>query len=291
MKKIQKVIIPAAGLGTRFLPVTKASPKEMLPIVDKPLIQYATEEAVEAGINEIIFILSDKKSSITEHFDKDHALENELRLREQNELLDILRNIIPPDVTCTYIKQSKPLGLGHAVSCAKRIVGDDPFAVLLPDDLIKCEGEGCLRQMVREYEKSRKAIIAVQKVSIEHSKRYGIIKPGKKDNGRVEVLGIVEKPDPKQAFSNLGVIGRYIFPASIMSILEMTPVGVGNEIQLTDAIATLVSQGMVEAYEFNGIRFDCGSKLGFLQANVEFGTEHEEVGFQFCHWLSRKFIE
>ena len=290
MDKVRKVIIPAAGLGTRFLPATKASPKEMLTVVDKPLIQYAAEEAVEAGITELIFVIGKNKGVIAEHFDKSYALESELRKQNKIGLLECINKIIPPEISCSYVPQSDALGLGHAVLCAASTVGDQPFAVLLPDDLVKSSGPGCLKQMIEEYEKCGKAIVAVQQIPPEQSVRYGIIDPGDRVGRIWKVKDIIEKPRPEKSPSDLGVVGRYIFTGKILSELRRLPTGAGNEIQLTDAIAAIASQGEVNAYEFSGARYDCGSKLGFIQANVAYAIDHPEIGSDLKSWLSNRFV-
>jgi len=289
LDKVRKVVIPAAGLGTRFLPATKASPKEMLTIVDKPLIQYAAEEAVEAGMTELVFVVGRNKGVVAAHFDKSYELERELQKRNKIDLLECVNKIIPPEVSCSYVRQAEALGLGHAVLCASSIVSDQPFAVLLPDDLIKSKGTGCLAQMIEEYEKCQKAIVAVQPIPPEQSVRYGIIEPGERVGRIWKVNDIVEKPQPELAPSNLGVVGRYIFPGNILSILRRLRAGTGNEIQLTDAIAAIARQGGVNAYEFTGARYDCGSKLGFVQANIAYGMEHSEIGSDLKDWLSDRF--
>ncbi|MCB1749144.1 MAG: UTP--glucose-1-phosphate uridylyltransferase GalU [Gammaproteobacteria bacterium] len=287
-QRVRKAVFPVAGLGTRFLPATKASPKEMLPIVDKPLIQYAAEEAVEAGIEELIFVTGRAKRAIPDHFDKAYELEAELEKGGKQELLDIVRNILPSNVSCIYIRQSEPLGLGHAVLCARPAVGDAPFAVILADDLIDGGQRGCLQQMVEIYDQHQAGVIAVQPVPREETRKYGIVAT-REASGRVRTIGsIVEKPAPEQAPSNLAVVGRYILPGSIMEILATTGRGAGNEIQLTDGIATLLDSHPVMAYEFAGKRYDCGSKLGYLQATVDYALRHDEVGGEFASWLAAR---
>ena len=286
--KVRKAVFPVAGLGTRFLPVTKANPKEMLPIVDKPLIQYAAEEAVAAGIEELIFVTGRAKRSIPDHFDKAYELEVELEKNNKHELLDLVRNILPPRVACIYIRQAEPLGLGHAVLCARPAVGDEPFAVVLADDLIDGGERGCLTQMVEQFEHYNSAVIAVQPVPHEDTDKYGIVEARHLNDGVSKILSIVEKPKPDVAPSNLGVVGRYVLPSEIMHILETTERGAGNEIQLTDAIATLIKHQQVLAYEFEGIRYDCGSKLGYLQATVDYALKHPEVASDFAAWLSQR---
>ena len=278
MPNVKKVVIPAAGLGTRFLPATKASPKEMLTVVDKPLIQFAAEEAFDAGITELIFIISRNKNVIEDHFDKSYELESELEKKNKRESLELVKQLVPEEVTCTYIRQAEPLGLGHAVLCAASAVNDENFAVLLPDDLIKSDNRGCLKQMLEEFEEGIDAILAVEKISLSESKKYGIIDPGAQRGRIIDVNGIIEKPQPVDATSDFGVVGRYIFTPKILSLLRDLPAGAGNEIQLTDGIASLVSGSQVKAYEFEGARYDCGSKLGFLKANVDYAIEHPIVG-------------
>ncbi len=289
MKKlVRKAVFPVAGMGTRFLPATKANPKEMLPIVDKPLIQYAAEEAVAAGIEELIFVTGRAKRSIPDHFDKAYELEVELEKNNKQDMLDLVRNIVPPHVACIYIRQAEPLGLGHAVLCARPAVGDEPFAVLLADDLIDGGAHGCLAQMVEQYEHYNSGVIAVQPVPAEDTDKYGIVAVRELDQRVSKILSIVEKPKPDVAPSQLGVVGRYVLPGEIMSILATTKRGAGNEIQLTDAIATLLERQQVLAYEFEGVRYDCGSKLGYLQATVDYALKHHEVGDGFETWLRQR---
>ncbi len=282
---VRKAVFPVAGMGTRFLPATKANPKEMLPIVDKPLIQYAAEEAVEAGIKELIFVTGRAKRSIPDHFDKAYELEAELEKNQKTEMLDIVQNILPSDVACIYIRQAEPLGLGHAVLCAKPAVGNEPFAVLLADDLIDGGARGCLKQMVDMYAHYNSAVIAVEPVPEDETHRYGIVEVKPIDERIGKIHSIVEKPKPADAPSNLGVVGRYVLPGEIMSILEQTPRGAGNEIQLTDAIATLLGRQQVLAYEFEGTRYDCGSKLGYLQATIDYALKHPELQDDFAALL------
>ena len=287
-KKIRKAIFPVAGLGTRFLPATKANPKEMLPVVDKPLIQYAAEEAVAAGIEELIFVIGRTKRAIADHFDKAYELEVELEKGNKQKLLDLVRNILPPHVACIYIRQAEPLGLGHAVLCARPAVGNEPFAVVLADDLIEGNGSGCLAQMVEQFEHYNSGVVAVQPVAPEDTDKYGIVATRPLDGRVSKILSIVEKPKPDVAPSNLGVVGRYILPAEIMQILATTRRGAGNEIQLTDAIATLIEDQQVLAYQFDGTRYDCGSKIGYLQATVDFALKHPEVAEEFGTWLRQR---
>ncbi len=284
MKRVIKAVFPVAGLGTRFLPATKASPKEMLPIVDKPLIQYAAEEALDAGIDELIFVTGRNKRSIEDHFDKAYELEAELQADGKHKLLSIVRNVLPNKASCVYIRQTEALGLGHAVLCAKQVVGDDPFAVILADDLIRSE-PGTLRQMVDLYQSSQCSVIGVQNVSRDETQSYGIVK-AKTMGPRVHAVeGIVEKPSPEKAPSTLAVVGRYILTPRIFSLLESVTPGAGGEIQLTDGIAALLSHEKVLAYEFLGKRYDCGSKFGYLQATVEYALEHPELKEKFHAYL------
>lgn len=285
IQKVRKAVFPAAGLGTRFLPATKANPKEMLPIVDKPLIQYAAEEAVAAGITDLIFIIGRTKRSIADHFDKAYELEAELEKYNKSAMLDIVRNILPPGVNCIYIRQADPLGLGHAVLCARAAVGPEPFAVLLADDLIDGARGGCLKQMVEVYEQRGGSVIAVQPVPREETNRYGIVKTNKIADhvGRIETM--VEKPRPDQAPSNLAVVGRYILTPAIFDMLETVGRGSGGEIQLTDGIAKLLDREYVYSYEFDGKRYDCGSKIGYLEATVEYALKHPELKDDFAAYL------
>ena len=284
MKRVTKVVFPVAGMGTRFLPATKASPKEMLPIVDKPLIQYAAEEAISAGIDELIFVTGRNKRSIEDHFDKAYELETELKADGKQDLLDVVQNVLPNSASCVYIRQPEALGLGHAVLCAKQVVGDDPFAVILADDLIRGE-PGVLKQMVDLYAQSQCSIIGVQTVAREDTRSYGIVK-GRKSGDRTYVMeGIVEKPLPDKAPSTLAVVGRYILSSRIFEMLERVTPGAGGEIQLTDGIAALLAHEQVLAYEFQGKRYDCGNKYGYLQATVEYALEHPELKEKFHTYL------
>ena len=287
MKTIRKAVFPVAGLGTRFLPATKASPKEMLPVVDKPLIQYAVEEAVEAGITELIFVTGRNKRSIPDHFDKAYELEAELEAKGKDKLLQLTRDIVPPHVSCIYLRQSEALGLGHAVLCAKPVVGDEPFAVILADDLIDNKSKGSVKQMVESYADHASSILAVQRVEKSETDKYGIVSLENNSDNEGFISGIVEKPSPAEAPSTLAVVGRYILNPRIFHFLENTQRGAGNEIQLTDAIAALLADEKVFAYPFDGIRYDCGSKLGYLQANVELGMKHPEIGAEFTEYLKK----
>ena len=283
--EVRKAVFPVAGMGTRFLPATKANPKEMLPIVDKPLIQYAVEEAVEAGVTELIFVTSSSKRAIEDHFDRNFELEYELEQRGKKELLEIVRNIVPKGVSSVYIRQPEALGLGHAVLCAKTVVGDDPFAVILADDLIDGGGQGCLSQMVDQFAMHRCSLLGVQTVDPQETEKYGIVSVEPEDQRVDKVRGIVEKPKSSEAPSNLGVVGRYVLTSTIFTLLEHTPRGAGGEIQLTDAIALLMDHEPVMSYRFEGIRYDCGSKLGYLQATVEYALKHPDLKADFLKYL------
>ncbi len=285
MNSISKAVFPVAGLGTRFLPVSKASPKEMLPIVDKPLIQFAVEEAAEAGITQMIFVTGRNKSAIEDHFDKAYELETELQARGKQELLAIARSVLPEHASCTYVRQSEALGLGHAILCARPVVGNDAFAVILADDLID-SAPGTLREMVDVYERETVSMIAVQDVPRAETSSYGIVDCGSADGDLRPINAIVEKPDPAQAPSTLAVVGRYLLTAQIFDHLERVRAGAGGEIQLTDGIASLLGEQRVLAHRFKGTRYDCGSKLGYLKANVDYGLRHAEVGDEFRAFLA-----
>jgi len=285
-KRIRKAVFPVAGLGTRFLPATKANPKEMLPVVDKPLIQYAAEEAVRAGIETLVFVTGRNKRSIPDHFDKAYELETELEAKGKRDRLEAVQKIIPANVSCIYIRQAEALGLGHAVLCAEPVVGDEPFAVILADDLIDDDqGKGCLAQMVDQYDSHVASILGVQRVPEENTDRYGIVSSEAVSPRLSRVRALVEKPKPADAPSNLGVVGRYILNPSIFNKLKQTRPGAGGEIQLTDAIAALMAEEPVFAYEFRGTRYDCGDKLGYLEATVEYGLKHPELGEAFAEYL------
>ena len=288
MKKIRKAIFPVAGLGTRFLPATKANPKEMLPIVDKPLIQYAAEEAVNAGIEELVFIIGRTKRSIPDHFDKAYELEAELEANGKTRMLELVQNILPASVSCIYLRQSEALGLGHAVLCSRPVVGNEPFAVILADDLIDSEPDGCLKQMIEIYEREQSGVIGVEKVPQEMISRYGVISGDEVSDGLWRVSGIVEKPKAEEAPSDIGVVGRYVLDASIFDCIEETSRGAGGEIQLTDALARQIEKRSLYAYEFSGTRYDCGNKMGYLRATVEYGMKHGEVGEEFTEFLKSK---
>ncbi|MDP3706179.1 MAG: UTP--glucose-1-phosphate uridylyltransferase GalU [Legionellaceae bacterium] len=281
---IRKAVFPIAGLGTRFLPATKASPKEMLPIVDKPLIQYAVEEAYEANIRQMIFVTGRSKRSVEDHFDTAYELEIELERKGNVELLELVNAIKPPDMQCIYVRQPRALGLGHAVLCAESSIGHEPFAVLLADDLMVGK-PGVLKQLVDFYAIHQASVIAVQSIPISETARYGIV-AGKNINHRtMDIELIVEKPRPHEAPSAMGVVGRYILTPTIFDNIRTQSSGVGGEIQLTDAIAELLKHEKVFAYQFEGTRYDCGTKLGFLQATVDFAEKHAEIGMEFSTWL------
>ena len=283
--EVKIAVFPVAGMGTRFLPATKANPKEMLPIVDKPLIQYATEEAVDAGIEILIFITGRNKVSIPNHFDKAYEIETELERRNKDKELELVQNIVPSNVKCIYIRQNQALGLGHAVLCAKPAVGNNPFAVVLADDMILSKKKGCLKQMTEKFNEHQSSIIAVEKVESENLHKYGIIQGSKINSRDWKLSGIVEKPNNNEAPSDMGVVGRYILNSSIFDILEKTKKGAGNEIQLTDAIASQILQEKVYAYEFEGERFDCGNKFGFMKATIQYGLNHKEISPQLKEYL------
>lgn len=284
-QKIRKAVFPVAGMGTRFLPATKANPKEMLTVVDKPLIQYAAEEAVSAGITELIFVTGRNKRSIADHFDKAYELEAELELKNKTALLETVKGILPKGVSCIYLRQADALGLGHAVSCARPAVGNEPFAVLLADDLIMGNGKTCLQEMVETYEYHGCSVLGAQQVPMEDTSKYGVVDAEKAGDRLWSVSGMVEKPAPEDAPSNISVVGRYILTPHIFDLLETIPRGAGGEIQLTDAIAELLRKERVLAYEFTGKRYDCGDKLGYLQANVEYALKHDELGEGFAEYL------
>ena len=287
MKRVTKAVFPVAGLGSRFLPATKASPKEMMPIVDKPLIQYAVEEAVAAGMTDLVFITGRSKRAIEDHFDKAYELETELEMRGKADLLKIVRDTVPSHVNCIYIRQAEALGLGHAVLCAASVVGDEPFAVLLADDLMigSDGGQPVLAQMTEQFQEWRASILAVQEVPAEHTKRYGIVAGNLVNDRLMDVTKIVEKPAPEVAPSRWGVAGRYILTPGVFHEIATQPRGVGGEIQLTDGIAALLRREKVFAYRYEGKRYDCGSKEGFLEANVELALAHSELGPGFRAFL------
>ncbi|HET9668103.1 MAG TPA: UTP--glucose-1-phosphate uridylyltransferase GalU [Casimicrobiaceae bacterium] len=288
MKKITKAVFPVAGLGTRFLPVTKASPKEMLPIVDKPLIQFAVEEAAAAGIRDMIFITGRSKRAIEDHFDMAYELETELALRNKTALLEQVQNSTPPGINCIFIRQTEALGLGHAVLCAEPVVADAPFAVLLADDLIDARVP-VMQQMVDVASREDASVIGVMPVAPEATGSYGIVEiEGALRNRLAPIRRIIEKPKPGTTSSTLAVVGRYVLSPRIFHHLRTMPTGAGGEIQLTDGIAHLLEEERVLAYEFEGRRYDCGSKLGYLEASVDFGVRHPEVGEAFERYLNHR---
>ncbi len=289
LKKVRKAVFPVAGLGSRFLPATKASPKEMMPIVDKPLIQYAVEEAVAAGVTDLVFITGRSKRAIEDHFDKAYELETELEMRGKAELLKIVRDTVPSHVNCIYIRQAEALGLGHAVLCAAPVVGEEPFAVLLADDLVDSLGDTpVMKQMTEVYNYHRCSVLGVMNVAPEETRQYGIVSTEKNSGEIQRVTGIVEKPKPEEAPSTQAVIGRYILTGRIFDHLRQLKPGAGGELQLTDAIASLLQEEAILAYQFRGKRYDCGSKLGYLKATVELGLRHPEVGAEFAAFLASR---
>ena len=285
-KPIRYAVFPVAGKGTRFLPATKASPKEMLPVVDKPLIQYAVEEALAAGATNLVFITGRHKRAIEDHFDADHDLEDLLRTKNKNEELELIRSIVPEDVNCIYLRQGAPLGLGHAVLCARSVVGSEPFFVHLADDLIDADTP-CLEQMRQLYEADGGSVIGVQPVPKDQTHQYGIV-DGEQTGDRVwKLKGMVEKPAPDAAPSNLAVVGRYILEPEIFDYLAEIGSGAGGEIQLTDGIAQLLQNRPVHAYQFDGVRFDCGSKLGYLEATLHYALRHPTLGGPVADYVKR----
>ncbi|MFX1722355.1 UTP--glucose-1-phosphate uridylyltransferase GalU [Paraburkholderia sp. A1RO-5L] len=287
MLKVTKAVFPVAGLGTRFLPATKASPKEMLPVVDKPLIQYAVEEAIAAGITEMIFVTGRSKRAIEDHFDKSYEVEAELEARGKEKLLNLVRSIKPRNVDCFYVRQPEALGLGHAVLCAEKLVGDHPFAVILADDLLDGEPP-IMKQMVDVFDHYHSSVIGVEEIPPSETKSYGIIDGKEWEESIIKMSGIVEKPAPDVAPSNLGVVGRYVLKPRIFKHLRELKPGAGGELQLTDAIQALLSEEQVLAYKYAGTRYDCGSKLGYLKATIEFGLRHPEVGSDFADYLAAR---
>src|SRR6185436_3931678 len=284
-KRITKAVFPVAGLGSRFLPATKASPKEMLPIVDKPLIQYAVEEAAAAGITDMIFVTGRNKRAIEDHFDLNPELESALARKQ--ELLEIARSVLPPGCSCIFIRQAEPLGLGHAVLCARPVVGDQPFAVLLADDLIDANPPTMAR-MADRFEKEGCSLLGVEDVPRERTGSYGIVSPADPKAEVTQIHAIVEKPKPKDAQSTLGVVGRYVLTPAIFDMLASGKPGSGGEIQLTDAISALLAREKVLAMRIGGRRYDCGSKLGYLKATVDYGVRHAETGTEFAEYLKNR---
>jgi UTP--glucose-1-phosphate uridylyltransferase len=287
MPKLRKAVFPVAGFGSRFLPVTKASPKEMMPVVDKPLIQYAVEEAAAAGITDMIFVTGRNKRAIEDHFDKAYELETELERKGKEALLAQVRSVIPDGVRCVYIRQPEPLGLGHAVLCAQPVVGNDPFAVLLADDLMDSNPPAMAR-MAQIYEREGASLLGVEEVPRDQTQSYGIVTIDQLQGDVARIHSIVEKPKPAEAPSNLAVIGRYVLTPRIFDLLAQVTPGAGGEIQLTDAISQLLAHERVLAVRLPGRRFDCGSKLGYLQATLELGLRHPEVGAAFARYLQSR---
>ena len=290
--RVRKAVFPVAGLGTRFLPATKASPKEMLPGGDKPLIQYAVEEAYEAGIRDMIFVTGRSKRAIEDHFDTAYELENELENAGKHAMLDLVRSIAPADMNCLFVRQPRSLGLGHAVLCAEPLVGQEAFAVILADDLMRGTqgGPGVMKQMVDAFAKQGRSLLAVQEVPLEHTKRYGIVKGEPAGGPLLRIDEIVEKPAPEKAPSRMGVAGRYVLTPRIFDEIRNQPQGVGGEIQLTDAIERLMAHETVYAFQYAGKRYDCGSKEGFLEATVELALQHPDVGAHFREYLKNLSI-
>jgi UTP--glucose-1-phosphate uridylyltransferase len=285
--RVRKAVFPVAGLGTRFLPATKASPKEMLAVVDKPLIQYAVEEAYAAGIREMIFVTGRNKRAIEDHFDTAYELEAELASGGKDELMALVRSIKPDDMDCVYVRQPRALGLGHAVLCAEGLVRGEPFAVLLADDLMIGEPP-IMQQMIELFAEHQCSILAVQEVPRNQTHRYGIVKGQPQGPDLVGISGLVEKPQPNVAPSNLAVAGRYVLTPAIFDLIRQQPRGAGGEIQLTDGIAALLNAEQVLAYRYHGTRYDCGSKLGLMQASVVLGETHPELGADFSAWLQSR---
>ncbi len=286
---LNKAVFPVAGLGTRFLPATKAQPKEMLPVVDKPLIQYAVEEAYSAGIRHMIFVTGRNKRAIEDHFDTAYELENELEVAQKFELLKLVQSVQPQDMDFSYVRQPRSLGLGHAVLCAEHLVGNEPFAVLLADDLMVGPkgGDPVLAQMSAQFDRLKQSVLAVQEVPAEHTRRYGIVAGDAMKDGLMKLSAMVEKPAPEVAPSRMAVAGRYILTPAVFRHIRSQPTGVGGEIQLTDGIASLMKEEAVYAFEYKGKRYDCGSKAGFLEATVELALQHPEVGENFRAYLKQ----
>jgi UTP--glucose-1-phosphate uridylyltransferase len=285
MKPLRKVVIPVAGLGSRFLPATKAIPKELLPVVDKPLIQYIVEEAAEAGITDVVLVTHSAKSAIENHFDTHYELEQELIRRGKEDLLEIKRTITPPNVRIISVRQPEALGLGHAVLCAEPVLRDEPFAVILPDVLIYHRQKGCMAQMVEQFNQRQSSLIALEEVDESEVRKYGIAAV---EGEELRITALVEKPEPADAPSNLAVVGRYIFTPRIIELLHNTQPGAGGEIQLTDAMAELLEEESMFGYMFAGKSYDCGDKLGYLQANVDYGLRNEILGDEFKKWLKSR---
>lgn len=287
---VDTAVFPVAGMGTRFLPITKAGPKEMLPIVDKPIIQYAVEEAISAGIKHLIFVTSSSKRAIEDYFDSNYELEARLAEKGKLKALQQVKDILPSDVNISYVRQKSPLGLGHAVLCAKQVIGEKPFAVLLPDDVIDSPQKSCLHSMQERFSATQSSVIAVEQVALEETDKYGIVAIAKRDERFANITRIVEKPAPSEAPSNLAVTGRYILTPEIFHLLAATPQGSGGEIQLTDAIAQLLLKQTVEAFIFEGRRYDCGSKLGWLKATLSYALRRDDLRLRLWDYL-KEIIE
>ncbi len=287
VRTLRKAVFPVAGLGTRFLPATKASPKEMMPIVDKPLIQYAVEEAASAGITDMVFVTGRNKRAIEDHFDKAYEIENELAAKGKQNLVDLVQQVLPRGCRCIYIRQAEPLGLGHAVLCAQPAIGDEPFAVILADDLVSADPP-VMAQMAALFEREQCSILGVEDVPADKTASYGIVSPELSGSSLTAIRAIIEKPDPSEAPSTLAVVGRYVLTPGVFRHLAAAKPGRGGEIQLTDAIEAILAEERVLAYRFSGERYDCGSKLGYLKAMVEFGLRHPEVGTEFAQFLTRR---
>jgi UTP--glucose-1-phosphate uridylyltransferase len=274
---INKAVFPVAGLGTRFFPATKVIPKEMLPIVDKPIIQYATDEAINAGITELIFVISKTKMIIRDHYSEAHVLNAELLKKEKHDLIEMLSDVIPAGIKCSYVDQAQALGLGHAVLCARDLVGDEPFAVILPDDMIDDDSTGCLSQMMDVFRDYKESIVAIENINPADTDQYGVVSAEPVTSSTYKMFDIIEKPSPETAPSSLAVVGRYILTSTIFDLLVNLGEGAGGEIQLSDGIKKLLDIESVYAYEFSGRRYDCGSKLGYLKANLNYALKHPEV--------------
>ena len=286
-RPLRKAVFPVAGLGSRFLPATKASPKEMMPIVDKPLIQYAVEEAAASGITDMVFVTGRNKRAIEDHFDKAYEMENELAAKGKQELVDLIQQVLPRGCRCIYIRQAEPLGLGHAVLCAQPAIGDEPFAVILADDLIAADPP-VMAQMAALYRSEQCSILGVEDVPADKTASYGIVSPEAHGSSLTPIRSIVEKPAPAEAPSTLAVVGRYVLTPGVFRHLAAAKPGRGGEIQLTDAISAILGKERVLAYRFSGERYDCGSKLGYLKAMVQLGVRHPEVGVEFAEFLARR---
>lgn len=290
-QEITTAVFPVAGMGTRFLPVTKAQPKEMLPIVGKPIIQYVVEEAVAAGITHLVFVTSSGKRAIEDYFDTNFELETRLKTQGKNRALATVQNILPSHVRCTYVRQANPLGLGDAVLAARHVVGDQPFAVLLADDIIDCGQKGCLQSMIEIFARLQSSVVAVEAIPQEQSDKYGIISLASKEGDVVRIDAVVEKPQPADAPSNLAVTGRYILTARIFDLLERTARGVGDEVQLTDAMSSLLKEEAIFAYPFQGRRYDCGNQMGLLEATIAYALKYPDLSARLREYLAQLSVE